>query len=113
MKSFIKTLGLLGLLLLVSSCELEKLGGIYNDFPPSDDGGSESTETSTPLTDDEILAQVLNLPTENFNYANPNLPRHFEAQNTQELDNTPPTNRVTNDGATLGRVLFYDKLSHR
>lgn len=39
------------------------------------------------------------------------VPRHFLADVTGSAlaeDNSPPTNRVTDAGATLGRVLFYD-----
>ncbi|GEM_PF-388248 len=42
------------------------------------------------------------------NYANPAYPRHYDAA-TLARDNTPPDNRVTDRGATLGRVLFFDK----
>jgi len=61
----------------------------------------------------------LNLPAQSFNYANIDLPAHyttngFPAQfNFQyaptEYDNTPADNVTTDAGATLGRVLFYDK----
>ena len=48
-----------------------------------------------------------NLPATPFNY-NISYPAHI--QNALILnDNTPATNLITNDGATLGRVLFYDK----
>jgi cytochrome c peroxidase len=48
-------------------------------------------------------------------YAVSNLPKHYTdpnspAGNLAGTDNTPPTNPITNAGATLGRVLFYDKL---
>lgn len=39
------------------------------------------------------------------------IPYHFLAStagSVQFRDNTPPDNRITNAGATLGRVLFYD-----
>ncbi|GAB5553649.1 MAG: cytochrome c peroxidase [Saprospiraceae bacterium] len=67
------------------------------------------TTTTTPLTNAEILAKYLALPGNEFNYSNPNLPRHFTNGNTNDLDNTPNDNRITNTTATLGRVLFYDK----
>lgn len=38
-----------------------------------------------------------------YNYADIDLPPYIEA------DNTPPDNEITNEIATLGRVLFYDK----
>ena len=65
-------------------------------------------EESQPLSDEEILAQYITLPSTPFNYANPSLPQHFMGPNTMELDNTPDNNRITNEGTTLGRVLFYD-----
>jgi cytochrome c peroxidase len=40
-------------------------------------------------------------------YAVTNLPTHF--QDFSASDNTPQSNPITNAGATLGRVLFYDK----
>ncbi len=62
---------------------------------------------------------ALNLPNTPFDYENIALPDHFRinsfAPNEQfqraaiELDNTPANNPVTNEGATLGRVLFYDQ----
>jgi len=41
------------------------------------------------------------------NYAAPALPAYYDAQ-VQATDNTPPSNPVTNPGATLGRVIFND-----
>lgn len=54
------------------------------------------------------------LPNTPFEYANQNLPAHFTQavqglDNVAATDNTPNNNPVTNTGATLGRVLFYDK----
>lgn len=60
----------------------------------------------------------LNLPESYFNYANIQLPSYyatsefptqFEFQAVTAYDNTPIDNPVTDPGATLGRVLFYDK----
>ena len=54
------------------------------------------------------------LPATPFNYANPDLPAHFTQANGVDFgsiaatDNTPANNLVTDAGATLGRVLFYD-----
>jgi cytochrome c peroxidase len=42
------------------------------------------------------------------NYAHPALPASYDAQ-VRASDNTPPSNPVTDAGATLGRVLFNDK----
>ncbi len=69
--------------------------------------------TDTPVTP---VINPLNLPATVFNYANLNLPSHFTTNagaglpsSINGMDNTPASNPVTNDGATLGRVLFYDK----
>lgn len=46
-------------------------------------------------------------------YAVGDLPEHFASGPVAAANNTPVDNAITNDGATLGRVLFYDKrLSH-
>lgn len=44
-----------------------------------------------------------------YNYANPDLPAHYLTAEVKAADNTPDDNPVTDAGATLGRVLFYDK----
>ncbi|TWT30192.1 Cytochrome c551 peroxidase precursor [Posidoniimonas corsicana] len=46
-------------------------------------------------------------------YAVTDLPEHFKSGPVAATDNTPVDNPITNPGATLGRVLFYDpRLSH-
>ncbi len=50
-------------------------------------------------------AQVPELPETLYNYASQDLPRYF----MNAPDNVPVNNPVTDAGATLGRVLFYDK----
>jgi cytochrome c peroxidase len=47
------------------------------------------------------------LPTTPYNYANVNYPAHIQAA-IEALDNTPTDNVLTDEGATLGRVLFFD-----
>ena len=53
-----------------------------------------------------------NLPAQPFNYADLDLPRHFTGEGGRigrfAADNTPGDNPITDHGATLGRVLFYD-----
>ena len=64
-----------------------------------------------------IENSVINLPEEPFDYINLNLPSHFTNNvagqplptSINGVDNTPNDNPITNEGATLGRVLFYDK----
>ncbi|MFY0534799.1 cytochrome-c peroxidase [Nannocystis pusilla] len=36
------------------------------------------------------------------------MPAHFRTPPVRDLDNTPQDNPITDHGATLGRVLFYD-----
>ena len=48
------------------------------------------------------------LPATPFNYSVVNRPAHLDEAELRELDNTPKDNTITNAGATLGRVLFYD-----
>lgn len=54
----------------------------------------------------EVLER-LDLPWPPFEY-DPPLPDHFTVPAVQALDNTPAGNPISDDGATLGRVLFYD-----
>ena len=53
-----------------------------------------------------VPVRTLRLPATAYEYASVPLPAHFESART--VDNTPADNPITNDGATLGRVLFYD-----
>jgi cytochrome c peroxidase len=48
------------------------------------------------------------LPEVPYHYADLDLPAHFKTPVAQRFDNTPTDNPVTDAGATLGRVLFYD-----
>jgi len=54
-------------------------------------------------------ANALLLPESPFNYAAPVLPPSFHVQPILGQDNMPATNITTDLGATLGRVLFYDR----
>ncbi|OYW78461.1 MAG: hypothetical protein B7Z27_07425, partial [Sphingobacteriia bacterium 32-37-4] len=79
----------------------------------SDDTVVTPTITST---DNPIISAALNLPTVPFDYVNLNLPAYFfingggpAPTSVNGIDNTPTNNTITNNGATLGRVLFYDK----
>ncbi len=63
------------------------------------------TDSGTPNNPVDPLA-ALNLPATPYNYANQPLPTHILAVGA---DNTPANNPITDDGATLGRVLFFDQ----
>lgn len=54
-------------------------------------------------------SDALKLPVTAYNYAHPALPPSYLAPPVVNQDNTPATNPTTDLGATLGRVLFYDK----
>jgi cytochrome c peroxidase len=66
---------------------------------------------------DSIPISELNLPETPYDYTSLNLPSHFTTNvpgqplptSINGTDNTPLDNPITNAGATLGRVLFYDK----
>ncbi|MCC9640983.1 cytochrome-c peroxidase [Rhodopirellula sp. JC740] len=60
---------------------------------------AQSEESATP--------RELNLPATPFNYTDVDWPPHF-ASAMERFDNTPEDNPLTDHGATLGRVLFYD-----
>lgn len=49
-----------------------------------------------------------NLPATPYNYASIALPAYLTTPNINAQINTPTNNAITNQGATLGRVLFYD-----
>jgi len=76
-------------------------------------GCTKKDETVTVI---DASLNALNLPTTAYDYASLNLPNYFTTNapgplptSINGIDNTPANNLVTNNGATLGRVLFYDK----
>ncbi|GAB5441580.1 MAG: cytochrome c peroxidase [Fuerstiella sp.] len=60
-----------------------------------------------PPAPENLRTRTLQLPDEPFCYADPQLPAHF-SEVADRFDNTPSDNPITDHGATLGRVLFYD-----
>ncbi len=60
------------------------------------------------LDDNEVLNQYLNLPDEPYQYASLEIPSYLDRDLIRKQDNTPTDNVITDEGATLGRVLFYD-----
>ncbi len=83
----------------------------------ADDGnGGTASDNFLIVIEDAPTAAVdgPNLPAVAFNYANQDLPAHYTQPNAAlgnvaGTDNTPNNNPITDAGATLGRVLFYDK----
>jgi cytochrome c peroxidase len=61
------------------------------------------------VVEDDSQGNVLNLPEIPDTYANVLWPEHLAAEEVMGSDNTPMDNVVTDEGALLGRVLFYDQ----
>ncbi|WP_421753839.1 cytochrome-c peroxidase [Croceimicrobium sp.] len=78
-------------LLLLSSCQKDR----------SNSENANNGKVSSALSP--------SLPETPFNYAQQNLPNYLLAGPVANADNTPANNPITNAGASLGRVLFYDK----
>jgi cytochrome c peroxidase len=67
---------------------------------------SNAAETRTSVQPQP--PRTLHLPDKPYRYAEVELPAHFKTFAVRRADNTPASNPVTDAGATLGRVLFYD-----
>jgi cytochrome c peroxidase len=92
--------GLLLLGLLAVGPALALAAGGRADPPARDAGESPVLKPSTERT--------LRLPETPYRYADVELPAHFRTPGARRFDNTPRDNPLTDAGATLGRVLFYD-----
>jgi len=68
-----------------------------------------SKNTDNTSQQDPAIAAVLNLPITEYNYSNITLPAYLNSSVILGQINTPAANPITDNGATLGRVLFYDK----
>jgi len=89
--------------------------GCGDDFqdpvPDPDPDTPQDTPDDTPEVtgfDDPAIQDVLDLPATALSYQPANLPDHFETAAVEGMINTPADNPITDAGATLGRVLFYD-----
>lgn len=73
---------------------------------------NQNDESTFQFDQDNIVitSANLNLPAIPFNYADPGLPDYLTNGAVDRADNTPNNNPTTNQGATLGRVIFYDKI---
>jgi len=93
--------------------ELEKIkvnNGSYNSGGKTFSPGRlfyRAAVAADPI--ESSIENALRLPGVSYNYANPTLPPAFFVQPIVNQDNTPIDNPTTDAGATLGRVLFYDK----
>lgn len=70
-------------------------------------GHSVFAQQSQTNSSSPAIKRQLNLPAEPFDYGTLDVPAKLQ-KHLQLLDNTPAGNPITNHGATLGRVLFYD-----
>ena len=59
--------------------------------------------------DNQLLSEKLDLPSSPFDYSRQGVPSFLDVSRIYVHDNTPVDNPITDEGATLGRVLFYDK----
>ncbi len=80
------------------------------------DGNGQRVANAFPIVTFAADLVSPSLPVTSFAYSDISspLPLHFAAANAPggsavALDNTPAANRTTDAGATLGRVLFYDR----
>ena len=49
------------------------------------------------------------LPRTSYTYSKPQIQEGLQSSGLTEVENTPSYNPITDEGAALGRVLFYDK----
>ena len=73
-------------------------------------GGTSLVAAQPSASERRALALRLDLPASPHDYESERLPAHFASGRFRRPDNAPRENRVTNAGALLGRVLFYDPL---
>ena len=72
--------------------------------PPS----KQAQPSKTPRETATSSPRILRLPSTPYQYAIVDLPEHFRTPAAMRFDNTPKDNPISDAGATLGRVLFYD-----
>ncbi|WP_405414600.1 cytochrome-c peroxidase [Maribacter sp. Asnod1-A12] len=98
------------MVIILSSCSKDE----YIDISEGEEQSfindeTNETDADTVTNDDSAVdSSILILPDSPFNYANILLPNFFFDNEVRNEDNTPANNQITDNGATLGRVLFYD-----
>ncbi len=80
--------------------------GIVDNGTPKEPTDTSTTGEPTTFDLTDVLDLDLNTPD---NYSNTNFPAFYTANIFNREDNTPTNNSITDRGATLGRVLFFDK----
>jgi cytochrome c peroxidase len=96
-------LPLLILILIPLALAAACAGGVDASADPEPEAG---LEPDVPGDDTAVWLAAPTLPDELLSYEH-DLPPHFMVAGV--FDNTPADNPITDAGATLGRVLFYDK----
>jgi cytochrome c peroxidase len=99
--SFVNRLAPIVLLAIVTGC------GDATSATGSNTGGTTAPVVVADATPGVTAALTINLSALP-NYAAPTYPAYYDGQVLGQ-DNTPAGNRVTDKGATLGRVLFHDR----
>lgn len=100
---------------LINWFEVERVkpfNGVYHRTYPDAAGAAVFYRAFYDPARQDIVSFTTNalvLPETSFNYAAPVLPVNFLVNPILAQDTTPPNNPTTDAGATLGRVLFYDK----
>jgi len=87
-------------LAIMLSCSNNPVEEVAQDIV---DDTQEETDGQQEFTGNLALPDIM------YNYSAIDLPNHFGGD-VSNIDNTPNNNPVTDAGATLGRVLFYDNL---
>jgi cytochrome c peroxidase len=87
------------------ACSFIGLGLTWGAYPHDT---QEQTPAQPSPSPSPSITRTLHLPETPYHYADIDLPAHFKTPVSGRFDNTPPDNPVTDHGATLGRVLFYD-----
>jgi cytochrome c peroxidase len=95
-----------GMALLAAGAILTRLPALAGERPTTDK--PVRPDGAKPEPDKPSAARTLHLPDKPYSYADIELPAHFKTPPARRFDNTPDDNPVTDNGATLGRVLFYD-----
>ncbi len=70
--------------------------------------GSTGTGWAQALPVESLRRDVPICPKEPYRYTSIRIPAHIPLTELEQADNTPQDNPLTDAGATLGRVLFYD-----
>ncbi|WP_282117980.1 cytochrome-c peroxidase [Maribacter aquivivus] len=111
MKKYVITLCLMTFIII--SCgkdEYIEIPEVEEEVVLVEDDSEVDTTVEEEISDIvEVDDSILNLPDSPFNYANILLPDFFFDNDVRDEDNTPNNKATTDNGATLGRVLFYDK----